>query len=63
VIYIFPPDVKVMSENARTGYEVLNYVVYVDATVYNMGGDCKVTVWAKLTQRLMVTKIYDVIPL
>ena len=34
---IFPPDVKVMSEN--------------------------VTVWEKLTQRLMGTKIYELFPL
>lgn len=47
---ILSPEVEIISENARTGYEGFDYVIYVDTTVYNRGGDGKATVWVKLTQ-------------
>ena len=45
-----PPDADIISESTRDGYEGLDYVVYIDVTVYNQGGDGKATVWAKLLQ-------------
>lgn len=47
---IDPPNVYVTSKSTRTGYEGLDYVVYVDVTVHNRGGDGKATVWTSLTQ-------------
>ena len=44
------PSVDIISKSTRTGYEGLEYVVYIDVTVYNRGDDGKVTVWTKLTQ-------------
>ncbi len=43
-------SVDIVSQSTRTGYEGLNYVVYVDTTVYNKGDDGAVTVWTILTQ-------------
>jgi len=45
-----PPNVEVTSHNARSGFEGLDYVVYVDVSVYNQGGPGTVTVWAEVTQ-------------
>ena len=45
-----PPNVEITSQNARTGMEGLDYTVYVDVTVYNRGGDGRVTVWAEVSQ-------------
>lgn len=45
-----PPQVEVTSRAARTGYEGLDYVAYVDCTVKNYGGSGKATVYAKITQ-------------
>ena len=47
---INPPDVEVISQSTRTGYEGLDYVLYIDVTVYNKGGDGTATVWAKVMQ-------------
>ena len=43
-------SIDIVSQSARTGYEGLDFVVYVDATVYNKGDDGAVTVWITLTQ-------------
>jgi len=45
-----PPDVEIISKSYREGFEGFDYVIYVDATVYNRGGSGTVTVWAELTQ-------------
>jgi len=47
---VTPPMVDVTSQNARTGMEGLDYVVYIDVSLHNRGGDGKVTAWAKITQ-------------
>jgi uncharacterized protein YxeA len=45
-----PVNVYITSKSTRTGYEGFDYVVYVDVTVHNQGGDGKATVWTSLTQ-------------
>lgn len=45
-----PPDVNVICKSTREGYEGIDYVIYIDVTVYNQGGDGKATVWSKITQ-------------
>lgn len=45
-----PPQVEVTSRTTRTGYEGLDYVVYVDCTVKNYGGSGRATVYAEVTQ-------------
>ena len=45
-----PPNVQITSKNARTGMAGLDYVVWIDVSVYNSGGMGTVTVWAKVTQ-------------
>jgi hypothetical protein len=47
---INPPNIEIISKSARTGYENLDFAVYIDTTLYNKGGDGSVTIWAKVTQ-------------
>ena len=41
-----PTNVDIVSKSSRTGYEGFNFVVYIDVSVYNRGGDGKAIVWA-----------------
>ena len=45
-----PIDVNIIDQGSRAGFVGLDYIVYVDATVYNRGGEGKATIWAQLTQ-------------
>jgi hypothetical protein len=44
------PHFDVISYNQRTGYEGLDYVVYIDITIYNKGGAGHGTIWCRLSQ-------------
>jgi len=47
---VTPPTVEITSKSVRTGMEGLDFVGYVDVSLYNRGGEGKVTVWAKISQ-------------
>lgn len=47
---INPPLVIITSENARTGTVGLDYVIWIDVSVYNEGGSGTVVVWAEAGQ-------------
>lgn len=44
------PNFDIVDYNPRTGYEGLNYVVYVDMTIYNKGDAGHGTVWCRVSQ-------------
>ena len=45
-----PPDIEITSTNTRSGAKGLDYVGYVDISVYNSGGKGTITVWVEVTQ-------------
>lgn len=45
-----PTDVEIIGRSTRTGFEGFDYVMYVDVTVDNRGGESKATIWVSLTQ-------------
>lgn len=45
-----PPDIEMTSMNTRSGAKGLDYVGYVDVSVYNSGGKGTITVWVEVTQ-------------
>ena len=45
-----PPDIEMTSINTRSGAKGLDYVGYVDISVYNSGGKGTITVWVEVTQ-------------
>ena len=44
------PDIKVTSYTDRTGYEGINYCLYIDIVVKNYGADGSAYVWAEVNQ-------------
>ena len=47
---INPINVNIIDQDSRAGFVGLDYIVYVDVTVYNQGGEGKATIWAQLSQ-------------
>jgi hypothetical protein len=45
-----PTNVDIIGRSTRTGFEGFDYVVYVDVTVDNRGGEGKAAIWVSLTQ-------------
>jgi hypothetical protein len=45
-----PTNVDIIGKSTRTGFEGFDYVVYVDVTVDNRGGEGKATIWVSLIQ-------------
>ena len=45
-----PTNVDIIGRSTRTGFERFDYVVYVDVTVDNRGGEGKAAIWVSLTQ-------------
>ena len=50
VISTYPPDIEITSMDTRSGSVGLDYVGYVDVSVYNKGGKGTITVWVEVTQ-------------
>lgn len=48
--FVEQPIFRIMSKNARDGYEGIDYVLYIDLTIYNSGGSGSKTIWCKLEQ-------------
>ena len=45
-----PPEIEITSSSSREGNIGLDYVGYVDVSVYNSGGKGTITVWVEVTQ-------------
>jgi len=52
------PSVEIISKNSSGEYQGTNYIVHVDATIFNRGADTTVTVFAKVREQTQFQTIW-----